>query len=980
MPHRGCWRSGLTPEGGSDKALRRAESGRLGIATKARLLSYLLAGIAFSGTSTLACTYSLTNATTGAPVTTITLTANSPGDGTFFFLPGSQDDSSLIAVGTPDCGTPQSPPPPATVTVTGSWVALDYATGPFPNGQAWDISIGLKRQANPFPTPLTGTLSIAGGGTLGALSNAYIIVEPPCESNYSASVCSPSISFNPLPAALEVGTPIPNRSSVTASGAEVGQAGFIPATFSVLGGQLPPGVMLETVHQPGGHDASGGYDYALLSGTPSAAGKFTFTLQAVDSGGRTVEKSFTQVITAGPIAASPSSLLFSFVQSNSTLNFQSLTVTNGTAQAVAVSSTTSGQSWLSVSPANLDVPAFSSSAVTVSVNPSGLAPGTYAGAVTLAGASQQFVVSVYVTVSSAQLAIAISQTALRFKAALGGGSPASQSITVLNQGSGPLNWSAEASTLVGSWLSVTPGSGAAGDAATVSVNPSGLAAGDYYGLVQFTASGAANSPQTAVVVLNVLAANNSAPVVEPAGLIFTSAQDGSNPAAQTVTVSNPSSQSVMVTPSAPAQQNGLFSVTPSSSVTIASDQSSQFTISANLSGLAAGVYSGLVDFQFGDGSVQQVAISLIVTPATGASAVQAGIHAATTEPVCTPTMLLPVSTALGQSFTEVAAWPTPLIIQVVDDCGSPMGPGTVVASFSTGDPPLSLVSLGAGMWSGTWEPRYTANVASVVITVQAQSSQPALTGTLAITGTLEPNQNAPVISAGGVVSAASLAANAPLAPGAFVSIFGANFAASDNQASSLPLQSQLGGSEAIIAGESMPLLFTNAGQVNAIIPYTVAVNSPQQVIVQQNMAYSLPETVTLAPAQPGVFTQNQSGMGIGVIVVVKPDGTQFEIGSSHPATAGDGLVIYCTGLGPVTPSIAAGSAAPTSPLSKSSSPVTVTIGDQPAQVLYAGLSPGFAGLYQVNVVIPAGISAASDVPVILTEGGLASPPVTIPIQ
>jgi hypothetical protein len=87
----------------------------------------------------------------------------------------------------------------------------------------------------------------------------------------------------------------------------------------------------------------------------------------------------------------------------------------------------------------------------------------------------------------------------------------------------------------------------------------------------------------------------------------------------------------------------------------------------------AGVYSGVIQFLFGDGSVQQVALTLIVTPSAGASAVPAEIRPATTAG-CTPTQLLPVSVVLGQSFTEVAAWPTALIVQVVDDCGSPMGP------------------------------------------------------------------------------------------------------------------------------------------------------------------------------------------------------------------------------------------------------------------------------------------------------------------
>jgi uncharacterized protein (TIGR03437 family) len=245
---------------------------------------------------------------------------------------------------------------------------------------------------------------------------------------------------------------------------------------------------------------------------------------------------------------------------------------------------------------------------------------------------------------------------------------------------------------------------------------------------------------------------------------------------------------------------------------------------------------------------------------------------------------------------------------------------------------------------------------------------------------LNPNQNAPAIFAGGVVSAASFAANAPLAPGGFTSIFGANFAAGPSSAGSLPLVTTLGGTQAILAGEALPLFFTSSGQINAIIPYDIAPNATQQLIVQQNLAYSLPEPVTLAPAQPGVFTQDQSGMGIGVIVVVQPDGTQFEIDSSHAATAGDALVIYCAGLGAVNPLVATGSAAPTSSLAKTSNTVTVTIGNQPAQVLFAVLAPGFAGLYQVNVLVPSGITPAVNVPVILAQGGLASPPVTIPIQ
>ena len=548
---------------------------------------------------------------------------------------------------------------------------------------------------------------------------------------------------------------------------------------------------------------------------------------------------------------------------------------------------------------------------------------------------------------------------------------------MLNQGTGPLNWAAKPSTLVGSWLSVAPLTGAAGNAVTVSIDPTNLAPGDYYGLLQFTATGAANSPQSAVVVLNVLPASSTVPMVEPTGLIFVGQQGSSNPAAQTVTVSNPSNQSITVTPIELAQQTGLFSVAPSGLVTVTSAQAAQFMISADLSGLGAGVYPGIVQFVFSNGSVQQVALALIVTPAPSPLAAPAAIRAAIGA-ACTPTKLVPVSMALEQSFTEVAAWPTPLIIQVVDDCGMPMGPGEVLASFSTGDPPLSLVSLGGGMWSGTWEPQYITADASVVITVQAQSLQPNLTGTLQINGTLQPNQTASAI--GGVVSTASYVPNAPLAPGAFASVFGEHLAKTSELASALPLTTQLAGAQALIGGGLMPVQYASDGQLNVLIPYDLTPNSTQQLIILQGSAYSMPEAITIAPAQPAVFTQDQSGKGAGAITVVKANGTQFSADASHPASAGDTLVIYCAGLGAVTPPVATGSAAPSSPPAKVTSTITVSVGGEPAPVGFAGLTPTYAGLYQVNVTVPSGITPGPDVPVIITAGELASPPVTISIQ
>ena len=99
--------------------------------------------------------------------------------------------------------------------------------------------------------------------------------------------------------------------------------------------------------------------------------------------------------------------------------------------------------------------------------------------------------------------------------------------------------------------------------------------------------------------------------------------------------------------------------------------------------------------------------------------------------------------------------------------------------------------------------------------------------------------------------------------------------------------------------------------------------------------------------------------------------------TSNPASANDVLVIYCAGLGDVNPPVVAGSAAV---LSMTVNPVTVAIGGQAAAVDFAGLAPGFAGLYQVNAHVPSGIKAANDVPLQISVLGQQSSAFPIPVR
>jgi uncharacterized protein (TIGR03437 family) len=592
--------------------------------------------------------------------------------------------------------------------------------------------------------------------------------------------------------------------------------------------------------------------------------------------------------------------------------------------------------------------------------------------------------AVELTVSAAENLLNISQTGLQFQVAAGTVSLPPQSVTISETGSAPLAYTASAQTLSGgSWLTVTPTVGSANPTATgtvtVAVNSSGLAAGDYYGLVQFTAKGAGNTPQSAEVALRVLPATSSPePLVTPTGLIFVESSSGPT-APETVQVFNATNQPVAVTPTLTFQQ-GTGWITVSSGGTVDSGKALVLTLQVPLVNLSPGTYTATLNIQTSiDTSMHPVAIVLIVpAPSTSSQAVSQREHPAVTG-ACTPTQLQPVFTLLGNSFQTPGGWPVALQTQVADNCGNPLTDGSVVATFSTGDPELAMVSIGGGQWAGTWQPHGTGS-GTATITVNANSFMPALAGSAVISGTVSANPTVPSVDPGGVVSTASFQPNAPVAIGSFISVFGSNLAPQAAGAKTLPYPINLAGTEVVLGGEVIPLAFAANGQINALVPYDVQPNAAQQLIVQQNNTYSLPQPVLVGATQPAVFTQNQSGMGEGVIVVLKANGTEFETAPSAPASVGDVLIVYCSGLGAVSPPVPAGMAASATMLSYTTNTVTATVSGQSAKVLFAGLAPDFAGLYQVNVVVPSGVNPSTSVPVVLSVGGQTSVPVTVSIQ
>jgi uncharacterized protein (TIGR03437 family) len=395
-------------------------------------------------------------------------------------------------------------------------------------------------------------------------------------------------------------------------------------------------------------------------------------------------------------------------------------------------------------------------------------------------------------------------------------------------------------------------------------------------------------------------------------------------------------------------------------------------VQPDINGLAAGTYQGTVTLGFDDGSVRTVAIVLVLA---GSGSGAAGSRPAAG---CAPTRLVPVVTTLGSNFNVAAAWPVAVVARVVDDCGAALMQGSVVASFTNGDPPIQLTGAGGGNWSATWTP--LSGTGSVTVNVNAESSDHTLAGSASVTGGLSANPDPPAVPAGAILSAASYESQAPLPPGGFASIFGSKLSDAISEDLQLPFETQRAGTEIIVAGQSLPIHFTSAGQVNAIFPYGLAVNTTHQLIVMRGNTLSVPQSITVAPTRPAVFATNAQGFGQGHIYVSGPGGVLTLADAVHPAAAGDVIVLYAAGLGAVDPPVPAGTATPPQ-LFRTTNEVTATIGGVAARVDFAGLAPYFAaGLYQVNITVPDGVTPGSEVPLVLIQNGQPSPPVTMAVK
>ena len=682
-----------------------------------------------------------------------------------------------------------------------------------------------------------------------------------------------------------------------------------------------------------------------------------------------------------PLRANPSSLSFSFVQlAEAAIRrlFVSNTTTDSLPFQVQVT-TQSGSPWLSVTPENGDVTPTEAVALTVRADPGGLPPGTYLGEIRISSSAvpQVMVVPVTMAISRRQQLLRLSQTGATFIAVSGAGPVLLQSFRVLNDGLGLLQWNITPTTLSGGpWLSAEPAAGmtnaASSSAVEIRVDPTGLEPGVYYGVLEVAAPEAASSPQFVTVVLALLApGTETRPAVFPTGLVFATLENGPAPDSQSVKITNLTSSALSFTSSrSTVDGNDWFVQTPNAGMVPPAGMLS-IDVQADPTGLAAGIYRGTLTLSFDDGSTATVDLVFVVV-ASETNLKQVG----RLQSACQRSELAPVFRLLGTTSAIPAAWPARIEVGVVDNCGNPMQEGLVEVEFSNiASPNLALGRSEPGVWSGTWDVPNTDQQVDGLVTATATDAE-GLTGSFTARVALAPNAApAPQVNTGGVVHAASFVAE-PLAPGTIISIFGSALSQEPTDggqlAASLPLPSDLAGTEITIGGVPVPLIFSREDQVNAVIPFELLdrANETLPVLVHRIGArsVSVSEPVLVTAARPGVFTLNASGRGAAVI----QDADFGTVTFTNPVVPGDVIQIFCTGLGPVEPEVPSGAAAPLSPLSWVIEDVEVTIGGVPATV-------SFAGLYQINAFVPVGISLGQP-QLVVSIAGQKSQVVTVDVR
>jgi uncharacterized protein (TIGR03437 family) len=260
----------------------------------------------------------------------------------------------------------------------------------------------------------------------------------------------------------------------------------------------------------------------------------------------------------------------------------------------------------------------------------------------------------------------------------------------------------------------------------------------------------------------------------------------------------------------------------------------------------------------------------------------------------------------------------------------------------------------------SWTPK-KSSIGSYPITFTARN---ALGYTTSATVVVTVVTDEPIL--GGLVNSASYSTELFCSPGGLASIFGTGFTRhAPSAAQSIPLPTQLGDLRVRMNDQYVPLLYASGTQVNLQCPMLPG-DTPLQVVIVSDLGVSAPFEAVMQHATPGIFTLQATGSGQGAVALASTGEMAMVTDPtipSAPARVEDFISIFATGLGPVDGAVAAGEPAPLDRLSGLQGDIQVAIGDVFGEVQFAGLAPGYVGLYQVNARIPSFAPTGNQVPV-----------------
>jgi len=681
------------------------------------------------------------------------------------------------------------------------------------------------------------------------------------------------------------------------------------------------------------------------------------------------------------LQASPGRLRFAATTQSPGTFEQDLAVTTvGGAPTGFSASVVNGSSWISLLGASGQTLRNSAVFVRVLVNSQGQSVGNHTDTIhfTFAGGGIDVPVSLFVR--NGGPALGVNVTGLRYHAQQGGGFSAAQTVLVLNVGdpATTVNWTAQivsGSNIVS--LGATNGTATATSPGSLPINLTSGATqfnpGGYYALISISDPNSSNSPVYVVVVLD-LAPSGSPPLPDPSptGLYFVVAAGGAQSATQTVAANTSSAQAVTFQVAASTANGGSWLVVNATSGQTSGQTPGSFGVAVNPTGLTPGVYTGSVNISIGT-TVRTIDITVIVLPAGSVIPSSAGEpselpHATS----CTPSKLAMTEIGISNNFSVPATWPATLIVRLNDDCANSVSNGAVVASFSNGDPPISLLNTGQGAnYSATWQPSTTSSQMVVSLNASAGTLAPA---NLQLVGGVAANQSAaPVLANGGTVNAFNPISGGALSPGTIVEMFGSGLSASTTATGAPPLPITFSGTTVLIGGLSAPLYYVSSGQLNVQIPSELPSNQSYPILVTVNGAITLPDQLDMVTLQPGVDASTGG-------TLVAQHGADFSlVTAASPAKPGETLVVYLLGMGATSPAVPSGQPAPSNPLAMVTAQPSITVDGQSAHVDFAGLTPGFAGLYQIDFDVPATVPSGNQT-VIISQNGVATNTTTLPIS